>query len=137
VTPTEPADTPRRHGHGAADVGETLRRARLHRGWSLRDVERRIGRPNAYLSQIERGVIRQPDPMVVWQLAELYDLNFNLLMEWSGLGHEAADDPINDVTTSALIRQIMNLTAAQRTRALDMLQSLARDEDDSSRPCLA
>ena len=65
-------------------MGETLRRARQHKGLSLREVGRRIDRPNAYLSQIERGVIRQPDPAVIWQLAELYGLNFGLLAEWLG-----------------------------------------------------
>jgi transcriptional regulator with XRE-family HTH domain len=111
-------------------AGETLRRARQHRGWSLREVERRTGRPNAYLSQIERGVIRQPDPTVLWQLADLYGLNFDLLMEWSGLGDASQDDPMDDTTTSTLIRQLMNLTPQQRRRALGVLEDMARENVD-------
>jgi len=111
-------------------AGETLRRARQHRGWSLREVERRTGRPNAYLSQIERGVIRQPDPTVLWQLADLYGLNFDLLMEWSGLGDASQDDPMDDTTTSTLIRQLMNLTPQQRRRALGVLEDMARENLD-------
>lgn len=111
-------------------VGEALRRVRQYRGWSLREVERRTGRPNAYLSQVERGVIRKPDPVVLWQLADLYSLNFDLLMQWSGLGNTDQDDPLDDVTTSTLIRQLMNFTPRQRRRALGLLEDMARENLD-------
>ena len=50
-------------------VGIVLRRARQYWQLSLREVERRTGRSNAYLSQVERGLIRQPDPAVLLELA--------------------------------------------------------------------
>lgn len=106
-------------------VGETLRRARQYRGWSLREVERRTGRANAYLSQVERGVIRRPDPAVLLQLAELYGLNFDLLMQWSEPEIDDRDDPMDETTTRALIRQILNLTSEQRRRALELLRGLS------------
>jgi transcriptional regulator with XRE-family HTH domain len=65
-------------------VGEILRRARRHRGWSLRDVERRTGIPNPHLSQIERGQIRRPDVEILWTLSELYSLDFAKIATWSG-----------------------------------------------------
>ena len=64
-------------------VGHVLRRARKHRQLSLREVERRIGRSNAYLSQVERGLIKQPDLVVLLELAELYGLNFTTLATWA------------------------------------------------------
>ena len=65
------------------EIGSVLRRARMHHQLSLRDVERRIGRSNAYLSQVERGKIKQPDPIVLLDLAELYGLNFETLAIWA------------------------------------------------------
>src|SRR5436190_1775110 len=67
-----------------AHVGRVLRRAREYLRLSLREVERRIGRSNAYLSQIERGVIKQPDPVVLLELADLYRLDFMTLAQWAG-----------------------------------------------------
>jgi transcriptional regulator with XRE-family HTH domain len=132
TAPPTSAATPRQAdgGEEPGRVGEALRRARQHRGWSLREVERRTGRPNAYLSQVERGVIRKPDPVILWQLADLYDLNFNLLMQWSGLGNTDHDDPLDDATTGTLIRQLMNFTPRQRRRALGLLEDMAREDRD-------
>ncbi|MEU4569027.1 helix-turn-helix domain-containing protein [Micromonospora sp. NPDC023956] len=107
-------------------VGETLRRARQYRQWSLREVERRTGRPNAYLSQIERGVIRQPDPAVIWELAQLYDLDFTLLAQWLGLT-EAQDGAGADVTKK-LISMILNLSADQKLRAVGLLEQLSHSD---------
>src|SRR5690349_16761592 len=73
------------HAEAAEPVlGNILRRARAHRRLSLRDVERRTGIPNAHLSQIERGVIRKPDPAIVFELASTYELDFALLADWAG-----------------------------------------------------
>jgi transcriptional regulator with XRE-family HTH domain len=115
-----------------ASVGETLRQARRHRGWSLREVERRTGRPNAYLSQIERGVIRNPDPHVLWELAELYRLNFGLLAEWSGLvaPDVIAGEPVPD--PGSLVKLVMKLSPEQRKTALKVLTELLT-EDRSTR----
>src|SRR5438034_283675 len=74
-------------------VGRVLRRARVHHGLSIREVERRIGRSSAYLSQIERGLIRHPDPVVLLELAELYKLDFLSLATWAGwMGEKDQDD---------------------------------------------
>lgn len=119
--PDDPEEGPRR-------VGEALCRARHYRRWSLREVERRTGRPNAYLSQIERGVILRPDPVVVWQLADLYGLNFELLMQWSGHDVPKSSNPLDDSTVSTLIKQIVNLDEDQRVRAVALLEKLARED---------
>lgn len=73
-------------------LGTILRRARQRRDYTLRDVEKRIGIPNAHLSQIERGQIKRPDQRIVWKLAQLYDLNFGLLATWAGPDEEQGLD---------------------------------------------
>ena len=74
-------------------------------------------------------MIRRPDPAVLLQLADLYSLNFDLLMQWSEPERERLDDPLDETTTRALIRQVVNLTPQQRRRALELLRGLA---DESS-----
>ena len=111
-------------------VGLVLRRAREFKGFSLREVERRIGRSNAYLSQVERGLIRQPDPVVLLELAELYRLDFMTLAEWAGWTSAESQGPrgrdLND-STSVLVRRILGLDETQRANVLAYVEGLLRE----------
>jgi transcriptional regulator with XRE-family HTH domain len=111
----------------APAIGTVLRRAREHQKLSIREVERRIGRSSAYLSQIERGVIRQPDPVVLIELAELYRLNFMTLARWAGWANEPQDNTNSSNSTSLLVRQILELDDKQRAEVLAYVQRLIRD----------
>ncbi len=110
-------------------VGGVLRRARLHRRLSLREVERRIGRSNAYLSQVERGLIKQPDPIVLLQLAELYGLDFETLAAWANWvpTDPSASDARRHTSTAVLVRQVLQLTADERTTVLRIVDSILRE----------
>ena len=112
----------------APSVGRVLRRAREHRGFSLREVERRTGRPNAYLSQVERGRIRQPDPLLLVELAELYGLNFATLAGWVGLERTEKPDArdYGQESLRALIRLSLQLSPSQRTEVLAFVEELLR-----------
>ena len=109
-------------------VGSVLRRARLHHQLSLREVERRIGRSNAYLSQVERGLIKQPDPIVLLELSELYGLNFRTLATWALWISDEPDtsDAHTPDSTTTLVRQIMQLDASQRATVLRYVDSILR-----------
>lgn len=111
-------------------VGEVLRRAREHSQLSLREVERRIGRSNAYLSQVERGLIKRPDPVVLLELSELYTLNFELLAEWagwSGSQNTTKGDLTLGDSTVALIRKVLELDDEQRAKAFGLIEGLLRE----------
>jgi transcriptional regulator with XRE-family HTH domain len=108
-------------------IGSVLRRAREHYGFSLREVERRLGRSSAYLSQVERGVIRQPDPVVLLELAELYRLDFMTLARWAGWASESQDDSDSTNSASLLVRQILELDDKQRVEVLAYVQRLIRE----------
>jgi transcriptional regulator with XRE-family HTH domain len=69
---------------GLRMVGSALYGARKHRRYSLRQVQQQTGVPNAHLSQIERGGIRNPKPELLWRLSEFYGLNYDLLAGWAG-----------------------------------------------------
>ncbi len=107
-------------------VGAVLRRAREHNELSLREVERRTGRSSAYLSQVERGLIRQPDPVVLLELAEIYRLDFLTLARWAGWASDAESptDPAN--STTHLVRQILELDDGQRAHLMSYIQELTR-----------
>lgn len=109
-------------------VGLVLRRAREHRGLSLREVERRTGRPNAYLSQVERGLIRRPDPLLLLELADLYGLDFPTLAEWVGLAFSerpSGVDPGNESLRS-ILRLALQLSPGQRAQVLAHAEELIR-----------
>jgi transcriptional regulator with XRE-family HTH domain len=107
-------------------IGAVLRRAREHNELSLREVERRTGRSSAYLSQVERGLIRQPDPVVLLELAEMYRLDFLTLARWAGWASdsETSNESVNSATY--LVRQILELDDEQRAHVMTYIQDLMR-----------
>ena len=110
-------------------VGSVLRCARIHHRLSLREVERRIGRSNVYLSQVERGLIKQPDPIVLLDLAELYGLNFETLATWARWlpADPGSEGDHQRDSTAVLVRQVMELNANERATVLRYIKSILRE----------
>jgi transcriptional regulator with XRE-family HTH domain len=108
-------------------VGRVLRRAREHHGLALREVGRRIGRSSAYLSQIEHGLIRQPDPVVLLELAELYKLNFMTLAKWARWTGEPEGSPHRGNSATLLVRRVLELDDTQRAEILSYIEKLLRE----------
>jgi transcriptional regulator with XRE-family HTH domain len=65
-------------------LGEELRRLRLEKGVTLREVEKATDVSNAYLSQLENGKAEQPSPRVLHKLAEFYEVSYHRIMESAG-----------------------------------------------------
>lgn len=67
-------------------LGQYLASIREDRDLSQRDVEKATGKvvSNAYLSQIENGLIKKPNPNILHALAELYTVSYEDLMERAG-----------------------------------------------------
>lgn len=86
-----------------ADFGPFMKDLRRSRKFTLRDVEKitegKIS--NAYLSQLENGIIEKPSAMMLHRLASAYAVDYNLMMEKAGLISESAT-PTNRVATSIL-----------------------------------
>ena len=112
-----PAAEPEQDLDRPGPIGPVLRKARARRGWSLREVERRTGIANAYLSQVERGAIRKPDGAVLWQLSDLYRLDFALLAKWCG--HTSAEATAS--TMSVALRALAAMDPEGQKEALSML----------------
>jgi transcriptional regulator with XRE-family HTH domain len=80
-SPSKPRALPSRSA-----LGRLLADLRIAKGLSLREVEEATGRAvsNAYLSQVEKGRIRQPSPSILHQLAAVYGVPYEALMEKAG-----------------------------------------------------
>lgn len=73
------------------NLGSFLRGRREQRSLTLRAVEKATGVSNAYLSQVESGKIRQPSPLVLHKLAQLYEMPYTLLLEQAGYPAPASE----------------------------------------------
>ncbi|MBI4005733.1 MAG: helix-turn-helix transcriptional regulator [Gammaproteobacteria bacterium] len=65
-------------------LGAKLRRLRQNKGVSLRTVESETGISNAYLSQLERGVATNPNPIKLRKLAEYFNAPYLDLLAHAG-----------------------------------------------------
>jgi transcriptional regulator with XRE-family HTH domain len=66
------------------DLSYFLRTARERKGLTLRAVEQATGVSNAYLSQLESGKIKQPSPVVLHKLSQLYGVSYADAMRFAG-----------------------------------------------------
>jgi len=69
-----------------SELGAVLADLRMAKGLSLRQVEEATDRAvsNAYLSQLENGKIKKPSPNVLHNLADVYAVPYEALMEKAG-----------------------------------------------------
>jgi HTH-type transcriptional regulator, competence development regulator len=67
-------------------LGKYLSSIRTAREMTLRQVEEATNKDvsNAYLSQIENDKIKQPSPNVLYALSEIYEIDYENLMELAG-----------------------------------------------------
>ncbi len=61
-----------------------LRTHRVAAGLTLREVERRTGISNAYLSQLENGHTTNPSPRLLEKVADAFGCSYSELMEAAG-----------------------------------------------------
>ena len=64
--------------------GEYFKALRQAKGLTLREVEKRTDVSNAYLSQLESGKIKQPSPITLHKLSEIYEVSYDMLMQKVG-----------------------------------------------------
>jgi transcriptional regulator with XRE-family HTH domain len=80
-------DTPQEHEEDSInELGPYLASIREDRRMTLRRVEEATENEvsNAYLSQIEKGKIKKPDPNLLHRLAEIYGISYENLMVRAG-----------------------------------------------------
>lgn len=110
----------------ANQLGHFLATARINRGLTLRDVERKSGVSNAYLSQVERGRIKQPSPNVLYSLAECYGISYRLVMERAGF--PVPESGRAGEAVEGLAARLGAVTPAEEDALADYLTFLRRRE---------
>ena len=102
--------------------GKYLKSTREHKGYSLRDVEREIKVSNAYLSQLEKGKIKQPSPNVLYKLSQLYQISYAEVLRL--VGYPIPDETTLDSSASRLAARTGPITQDEEEALVDYLEFL-------------
>jgi transcriptional regulator with XRE-family HTH domain len=105
-------------------LGFVLKEARARSGLSLRDVERRTGVRSGHLSQIETGTIARPEMAILWDLAALYQLDFEELVTLAGYARATTDSGRQRQRVTVALRAMHQLTPAEQNDALRYMAAL-------------
>jgi transcriptional regulator with XRE-family HTH domain len=107
-----------------SELGAVLADLRTAKGLSLRQVEEATDRAvsNAYLSQLENGKIKKPSPNVLHNLAAVYAVSYEALMEKAGYLLPAENDSGRRKRLAAFA--IDDLTAEEEEELLKYLAFL-------------
>jgi transcriptional regulator with XRE-family HTH domain len=111
-------------------LGEELRRLRLEKGVSLREVEKATEVSNAYLSQLENGKTEQPSPRVLHKLAEYYGVPYNRLMEVAGYLQPSENARANKVGSIQAALMSDDLTDEEEKTVAHFIQFLRSQRDN-------
>lgn len=104
-------------------LGQYLRALREAKGLSLRQVEGQSGISNAFVSQMESGKVKQPSPVMLYKLAELYGVPYESLMELAGYPSPSALT-IESRSASEVFRRFGEITQTEEAELLDYLSFL-------------
>lgn len=66
------------------EFGKLLKELRIKKGLAMRELARRSGVSQAYISQIEKGERGVPKPDVIFKLAPHLDISYSKLMNAAG-----------------------------------------------------
>jgi transcriptional regulator with XRE-family HTH domain len=92
---------------------------------SLRDVERASGISNAHLSQLETGKIRKPDIGLLWDLASVYDIDFEQLVRVTG-------HAVSGGSLTVAMRALDDLTEDERREVVAFMTELKHRRGDNA-----
>ena len=106
------------------DLGPYLKSARRSVGLTLRDVEAKTDITNGYLSQIENQLIAKPSPNVLYQLAELYGVEYSDLLVRAGHRVPAPASQQADALNGIPLRALEDLNEQEKRNLMDYLNYL-------------
>lgn len=102
------------------NYGQYFKALRESKAMTLRDVEKMADVSNAYLSQLESGKVRQPSPLILHKLADIYGVNYDLLME--KVGYPAPQSQSGSANASAMAQKLGSLTGDEEIELLNYLK---------------
>lgn len=101
--------------------GEYFKALRETKGLTLREVEKEADVSNAYLSQLESGKVKQPSPITLHKLSEIYGVSYEVLMEKVGYPIPKPLDK-KEATQNAMSRRIGTITNEEELELLNYLK---------------
>ena len=108
------------------ELGQLLKKERVKRGWSLREVERRTEIANAHLSQIETGIIERPDVGVLYRLANLYGIEWVRIMKIAGHVEPKGARKSGRSLAGAALHAVGDFTPAEEQELLRFMEELRK-----------
>ncbi len=96
-----------------------LRTARERKGLTLRAVEQATEVSNAYLSQLESGKIKQPSPIVLYKLSQLYGVSYADAMRFAG--YPLSDKDIREERAARMSGPFTDLTEEEEAELTEYL----------------
>jgi len=125
-------------------LGGRLQRLRRKRKDSLRAVEAQTGISNAYLSQLERGVATNPNPVKLQQLARYFGIPYVELMRDAGYMPAPAASSAGDLIaahaepatalSSELTETLSDLTDDEETLVMQYAEFLKSRRERAGQP---
>jgi transcriptional regulator with XRE-family HTH domain len=103
-------------------LSEMLKKIRLLKNFSLREVESKTGISNAYLSQLENDKIKSPSPKFLKKLSDIYGVHHRNLMELAGYIESNNDKKVEDEINNNIAFTIFNeLTTSEKDEVLNFI----------------
>ena len=96
-----------------------LRTARDRKGLTLRAVEQATEVSNAYLSQLESGKIKQPSPVVLHKLSQLYGVSYADAMRFAG--YPVPDENEREERAARMAGPFVDLTEEEEVELAEYL----------------
>ncbi len=107
-----------------SDLGGYIRAQRGSAQISLRQLAKRAGVSNPYLSQVERG-LRKPSAEILQQIAHALRISAEALYVQAGILESREGGPVVDAVLADA-----ELSERQKQALLDIYASFRRDQDD-------
>ena len=104
------------------NYGEYIKALRESKGLTLREVEKQTDISNAYLSQLESSKIKQPSPTMLYKLAELYGVKYEVLMEKVGYPVPQSSLPIGATNAKSVSHRLGNVSNEEELELLEYLK---------------
>lgn len=106
-----------------SDLGKYISRIRRSKCFSIRELEKRTGISNAYISQIETGKVKEPSCNKLFKISEALCVPYEILMEKAGYY-----SPMNQ--SVVVTNSIGELSDEEEEKLLDYLEFIRRKRND-------
>ncbi len=110
-------------------LGNVLKQARELSELALRSVEQKTGISNAYISQLENDKIKKPAADILHKLAAAYKLDFNYLLQVSGLVEKTSS---KNVSFGNFVFSKENLSKEEEAELIEYLKFIRKRNQDKN-----